>query len=266
MSNVKIVSCGKRVISKLNVSITNPVNEDCFCILFMPVGKLTVSFNEYTYKIKSCSFIIATPQDALDFTLSAKAKTTLYYAQFIPEEKENFLEKYNLESGIFNCCSERDVRTAFAFLLNEFMIKSDFYNLRINALFSQLMCTLSESLLPPDSHFEQIRKLASDINRDFRSPSIDITSYASKLNLSKDRFSVIFKKHFGYPPHQYHIMLKIKEAEFLLKHTSLSIGEISDYLGFSNQLYFSTSYKKHTGETPSQTRKKRAASPISCPD
>ena len=256
MSNVKIVSCGKRVVSRLNISITNPADKDCFCILFMPLGKATVSFNEDTYKIKSCSFIIATPQDVFNFTLSGKSKTTLYYAQFIPEEKENFLDKYNLESGVFHCYSEKEVRTAFAFFLNEFMIKSEFYEFRINALFTQLMCTISESRFTPDLHFEQIRQLASDINREFRCPSIDVTSYADKLNLSKDRFSVIFKKHFGYPPHQYHIMLKIKEAEFLLKTSNLSIGEISDYLGFSNQLYFSSAYKKHTGETPSQTRKK----------
>lgn len=224
----------------------------------MPLGKAVVSFNEHTYKIKSCSFIIASPEDLLSITLSGKAKTTLYYTQFIPEEKENFLNKYKLESGVFHCCSEKEVRTAFAFFLNEFMIKSEFYVLRINSLFTQLMCTLSESRLSPDLHFEQVRKLASDINREFRSPSIDVTSYASKLNLSKDRFSVIFKKNFGYPPHQYHIMLKIKEAEFLLKYSNLSIGKISDYLGFSNQLYFSTVYKKHTGETPSQTRKSSA--------
>ena len=266
MSNIKIVSCGKRVFSKLNVNITNPADEDCFCILFMPLGKATVSFNEDTYKIKSCSFIIASPQDVLSFTISGKAKTTLYYAQFIPEEKENFLNRYNLESGVFCCYTEKEVRTAFAFFLNEFMIKSEFYELRINALFTQLMCTLSESRIHPDFHFEQIRKLASDINREFCCPSIDVTSYADKLNLSKDRFSVIFKNHFGYPPHQYHIMLKIKEAEFLLKTSNLSIREISDYLGFSNQLYFSTVYKKHMGETPSQTRKKRAASPISRPN
>ena len=117
------------------------------------------------------------------------------------------------------------------------------------------MCTLSSSRIPPDFHFEQVRRLASDINREFRFPSIDVSTYADKLNISKDRFSVIFKKYFGNPPHQYHIMLKIKEAEFLLKNSNLSIGKISDFLGFSNQLYFSTAYKKNTGQTPSQTRK-----------
>ena len=246
------------MVSGLNVSITKSLTEDTFCIIFIPLGKAKVSFNEYTYKIKSGDFIIASPQDLLSFTLSGKTKTTIYYAQFIPEEKEKLLTKYKLECGVFHSHSVKEVRTAFAFFLNEFMIKSQFYELRINALFTQLMCSLSVSRFSPDSHFEQIRRLASDINREFCSPSIDVTPYANELNLSKDRFSVIFKNYFGYPPHQYHIMIKIKEAEFLLKHTSLSIGEISGYLGFSNQLYFSTVYKKHTGETPSQTRKNSA--------
>ena len=258
MSNVKIVSCGKRVVSGLNVKITNSLQKDSLCILFMPLGKAMVSFNEDNYKMKSGDFIIVSSQDSLSFTLSKKSKSTLYYVQFIPEDKDTFLSKYKIENGLFHCYNEKEVRTAFAFFLNEFMIKSEFHEFRINALFTQLMCTLSSSRSATNPNFEQIRRLASHINKDFRSPAIDVTPYANELKLSKDRFSVIFKKYFGYPPHQYHIMLKIKEAEFLLKHSNLSIGEISDYLGFSNQLYFSSAYKKHTGQTPSQTRKNAA--------
>ena len=53
MSNVKIVSCGKRVVSGLNVKITNSLQKGSLCILFMPLGKAMVSFNEDIYKMKS---------------------------------------------------------------------------------------------------------------------------------------------------------------------------------------------------------------------
>lgn len=256
MTDIKIISCGKKTISGLSINIENPSQKHAFYILFMPFGKATVSFNDDTYTLKSGDFVIACPQDTLCYSMSRRAKSKLYYVEFVPEDKEAFLDKYKLKNGIFHSHSEKDVRTAFAFLLNEHMIKSEFYEFRINAFFTQLMCTLSASRALPDPYFEQIRKLAADINNDFRSTAIDVTPYADKVKLSKDRFSVIFKKHFAYPPHHYHIMLKMNEAQFLLKSSNLSIGEISDYLGFSNQLYFSTAYKKHMGETPSQTRKK----------
>lgn len=47
----------------------------------------------------------------------------------------------------------------------------------------------------------------------------------------------------------------ILEAERLLYHTSKSISEISNELGFESISYFSTFFKKHTGQTPGYFRK-----------
>ena len=81
--------------------------------------------------------------------------------------------------------------------------------------------------------------------------------YAEMLDLSKDRVSVIFKNRFGHAPYQYQIMLKTQEATDLLLHTDLSIGEIAEKLGYKNQLYFSTAYRKQTGVAPTDMRKRK---------
>jgi AraC-like DNA-binding protein len=52
-------------------------------------------------------------------------------------------------------------------------------------------------------------------------------------------------------------MLRMQDATDLILQTDLPIGKISEKLGFSNQLYFSTAYKKQVGITPSEMRKRK---------
>jgi AraC-like DNA-binding protein len=51
--------------------------------------------------------------------------------------------------------------------------------------------------------------------------------------------------------HKYFLTLKIKTATVLLKG-GMSVSEVSDTLGFSSQGYFSATYKRETGNNPSQ--------------
>ena len=46
--------------------------------------------------------------------------------------------------------------------------------------------------------------------------------------------------------------LRMKKAKGLIQEGLLSIGVIAEILGFKNQHYFSTTFKKEFGFTPSQ--------------
>ena len=50
---------------------------------------------------------------------------------------------------------------------------------------------------------------------------------------------------------------RINEAKWLLESTDLPLMEIADHLGFSDQTYFSTVFKKVTGLTPRHYRANR---------
>lgn len=47
---------------------------------------------------------------------------------------------------------------------------------------------------------------------------------------------------------------RITQAKLLLKHTSMSIIDISSAVGFKTQSYFSKTFKAMTGMTPRQYR------------
>lgn len=254
MNTVEIRRCGKRVLLNTPCSIFDMPDKNTFYIIYFPKVKGTLTFNGAPAKILPGNFVICTDTDKLSFSISAKEKTVLYFLEFVPDDKD-FLSSYNLESGVFTSYSEKETRSAFALLINEHIQRNSFHSLKVNIFFAYLMCTLSNVREKPAKASSSLCALANDIHGNFRRSSIDISPYASGENLSKDRFSVLFKNRFSLPPHRYHLALKMEEAEFLLRHSTFSVNEISSFLGFSNQLYFCSAYKKVKGEPPTVTRK-----------
>lgn len=49
---------------------------------------------------------------------------------------------------------------------------------------------------------------------------------------------------------------RMEKAMVLIKQTELSIAEIAEQVGFSTSRYFSTAFKQHTGQTPTQYKEK----------
>ncbi len=65
-----------------------------------------------------------------------------------------------------------------------------------------------------------------------------------------------FKRSFGYSPMRYYIKLKINEAQRLIEEGGHSFSNISDMLCFDNPHYFTRTFKRVTGMTPSQYSRK----------
>jgi AraC-like DNA-binding protein len=57
------------------------------------------------------------------------------------------------------------------------------------------------------------------------------------------------------PPIQYHLQLRIKQAEIMLTSSNKTIKEISYELGFESAFYFSRVFKEKTNISPVDYRK-----------
>ena len=79
---------------------------------------------------------------------------------------------------------------------------------------------------------------------------IDTDDIARQLHCSQTRIKRVFAKYSDIGIHKYLLKLKTAEAIKLLRGGAPCI-EVSRYLGFSNQNYFSTVFKRETGYPPS---------------
>lgn len=72
---------------------------------------------------------------------------------------------------------------------------------------------------------------------------------------SKFHFSRMFRQVTGVSPGRFLSTLRFQEAKRLLVHTSLSVAEISNRVGYSSLGTFSTRFKKFVGVTPTEYRR-----------
>jgi AraC-like DNA-binding protein len=77
---------------------------------------------------------------------------------------------------------------------------------------------------------------------------------SSETGLSRTHFNRLFKAHIGMAPIQYLIAERIKWAKRLLTTTSLSVKQVALTVGYENQLYFSSLFKRRIGASPKAYR------------
>ncbi|WP_455544108.1 helix-turn-helix domain-containing protein [Intestinibacter sp.] len=84
--------------------------------------------------------------------------------------------------------------------------------------------------------------------------NINIDDLCEYLNLNKSYFCSTFKSATGHTFCHFLNHFRIEKSKILLLETDLSILQIAIYVGFNNQNYYSTIFKKFTGKTPFQYR------------
>lgn len=85
---------------------------------------------------------------------------------------------------------------------------------------------------------------------------IHFQDLARQMNFSYDYFQHRFKEITGYSPQQFLIHRRIEAAQTMLTDNSGNCTEIAQRCGFSNSAQFSALFKRETGYSPQQWRKK----------
>lgn len=84
-----------------------------------------------------------------------------------------------------------------------------------------------------------------------------VTELASLVHLSQPHFHRLCRQEFGIAPLQYVNLLRIRRAEYLLKHSNYSVAYIAQMLGYADTFGFSHRFKKEKGMSPSAFRKQQ---------
>ena len=87
------------------------------------------------------------------------------------------------------------------------------------------------------------------------SRTISLSELASYCYISQRQLSRIFTKAEGISISDYMRRKKCERITLLLTETQLPLREISDIMGFDNEYYFNTFYKKYAGMSPGAYRR-----------
>ncbi|MGY3549137.1 AraC family transcriptional regulator [Bradyrhizobium sp. USDA 4472] len=105
--------------------------------------------------------------------------------------------------------------------------------------------------LAPHALRRAIERLRSDSDAD-----VSLAALASDANLSRFHFCRAFKESTGLSPHAWLRQQRLERAMNLLKESDAPIDSVAKELGYASQTAFTAAFRKLTGDTPSDWRRR----------
>jgi len=87
---------------------------------------------------------------------------------------------------------------------------------------------------------------------------VRMSDLVKHIGFSRSYLFVLFKSVTGMSPNDYFVRIRIERAQKLLVESDKSITDIALDTGFSSGQYFSTVFRKHTGKTAMEYRRRYA--------
>jgi AraC-like DNA-binding protein len=153
----------------------------------------------------------------------------------------------------------KEVGTIFQNIQNELTNQEIGYTARINQLLDELLILIARQLTRQNNSrrdFPQTFMKLEQTLRENLSHQWTVEEMAALVGLGTTTFSEKAKSYTGFSPLNYLINIRISEAIKLLKRLDVHVTDIALDVGFYSSQHFATTFKKLTGYTPSEFRKK----------
>lgn len=191
-------------------------------------------------------------------------KNCYYEAQFHIElgDTDNYLINFDADKGFCGHTKPeiivKNASIACADLFRQFVDEN--YIKAVSFRSKGLLYLLLDSVLSEkenkNTELNKVLEKAADLLQ--KDENISISAIARNCSVSESGLRKIFKDNLGMSPTQYRLNIKLNKAKYLLESTDMTVGEISEKLGFFDCAYFTKVFSKQTGMTPkkySQSKK-----------
>lgn len=105
--------------------------------------------------------------------------------------------------------------------------------------------------LSPAALLRSIERLRSDSDTD-----VSLGALAADAGLSRFHFCRAFKESTGLSPHAWLRQHRLEQAMNMLRDPEMSVVSVAAELGYASQTAFAAAFRKLTGETPSDWRRR----------
>ena len=126
--------------------------------------------------------------------------------------------------------------------------------LKIKSEFFALLDALIVSTMERTDAYYPIR-IGADALRDEWNQNEKIEKYAALCGISNAYFYRCFQRWAGKSPVEYRNLIRLSNAEAMLRYTDMKIGEISELIGFDDAFYFCRIFANRYGMSPREYRK-----------
>ena len=262
---LRINNCGYyRLHTTPVIETPHPEGRNDYQLLYIAAGKGEFYFKgskEPTIVTKG-NMILFRPGEPQVYYYYAVDKTEVYWVHFTGWKVEEYLERYELphDENVFFTGVSPDYPWIYNQMIRELQLQrvnhEDMISLYMHHIFITINRYIKERRETKNDTINDIER-AAHYFKDNYNKQISIEQYAAEHLMSVNWFIHSFKSVMKMSPMQYIISLRIAMAKGYLENSAKNIAEISNEVGYENALYFSRLFRKYTGMTPTEYRKKR---------
>lgn len=229
------------------------VGRSDYYLMYIIDGQLNIELDSNTHTVKRGTAIIFPPE--FGYKYSGNPPVHYLYAHFTGSYADKFLEECGF--GKLPCIVKNDfsvdIQSKFNLLIDTFLYKEPLSTQKSACLLQEILIDIRKNDIDKSSNLslkESLKHIHS-----FFTNKIDVPKLAKMEGLSSSRYITVFKNQTGKAPMEYVIDLRLQLATSLLENTNMTIKQISERVGYSDQYFFSRLFKKHIGISPQGYRK-----------
>lgn len=259
----------ERLEKRLKPKVAFPHRHDFYHLLFLEKasGWHEIDFNRYKAKSKQIFNVLPGQVHSWSFKTGTKGFVLEFTKESLGNHSHNkeLLERLQNVPASFENALTKDLEILLQQLFAEFKNQDTGYNLCLEYLLQTLLLKLTrkQSSIKFRAQSSLIENYRNLIDKNFKTEHT-VAFYAKELGLSSKALTTKIASALGKPAGALVQERCLIEAKRLLSYSELSIAEISYSIGYEDPNYFARWFRKSTGLTAGQFRK-RALRSVSGP-
>lgn len=253
MFDIKYVVVSTNVTDYFECDMKNGISND---LLLIPASPVVIKINGRLYK-HSPYIALFFPKGTPYFYAPASLPYKDYFIQFTSDKPVT--EEYMIPpSQPIHLCDPARIFDLMQIIAFENIAESPNRDEILNNLMKTLFLKICESGTDKNTipHYNELLSIRHDIlNYPERNWTLDML--ADKLHISPNYFHSLYRMSFDRTFMQDVIESRIQYAKYFLAYSNQPVNLIASNCGYNNTEHFCRQFKKTTGLTPLQYRKKK---------
>lgn len=254
IAGVSVVSSG-HIFAQKGRKIDRPSGRSDYLLFYIAKGREHFFLDNETIA-DAGSFIFFRPFEKQEHIYLENKTGEFYYVHFnAPPDFDLFGFK---SSTIYDSKPSTTICDIFEEIISELQRKQPAYEKfcasKVFSLLSILERKTKKESSPQGRYFDKISFIIQKMNMEYQI-DYNLEDYARMCNMSKFHFLRVFKDITGVSPLEYRNSIRLNHVKEQLRDTNIPISEIAKNAGYTSSSYFSDTFKKKIGISPSQYRK-----------
>lgn len=258
----EIVSVGFNHYEKKDCIIKRPNGSFNYLFLFFTTEAF-IEIDHTLITVPPCTCIIYSPTCPQLYYNNQDGFTNDWF-HFSGTDIDSFFELLNLPlNSPFHIQNYSDIRLFIKTLEVEYIKKDIYWEHAVDSIIINNFINIAREYRHQANYI--INPYRTDLIEKFKIARVEIlTNYqkawnisemAALVNLSRSRFTILYKEFFECTPIEDLIRARIEKAKFLLSTHTMSVSSVAYTVGYENICHFNRQFKKLTSISPGKYAK-----------